>query len=324
MKKGLLKTLAVGAVALLGLTACGSGDTKDNNAGADGEVTKVTVGVLSIAPSVAMEYGIKEGIFEKHGLEVELQTGQGGAAMLPAVSTGQMEFAVGNPLSVLTAADKGMDMRIVTGYSNSKAEGDDINGVVVRKDSNIKEWKDLEGKTTAVNAVKTQGDLTIMASAEKAGADPAKLNFSELGFQDMPAQLERGNMDAIWVPEPILAMALADEDNELLGYPNQEAIPGMPTMVTFTSGKYAEENPEVITKFKEAMAEVLEQAQENNQEARAMLPDFVKMDAELAENMNMEDWDATLPEEQITKLGEFAVQYDFLNGEPDLNKILIK
>lgn len=324
MKKGLLKTLAVGAVALLGLTACGSGDTKDNNAGADGEVTKVTVGVLSIAPSVAMEYGIKEGIFEKHGLEVELQTGQGGAAMLPAVSTGQMEFAVGNPLSVLTAADKGMDMRIVTGYSNSKAEGDDINGVVVRKDSNIKEWKDLEGKTTAVNAVKTQGDLTIMASAEKAGADPAKLNFSELGFQDMPAQLERGNMDAIWVPEPILAMALADEDNELLGYPNQEAIPGMPTMVTFTSGKYAEENPEVITKFKEAMAEVLEQAQENNQDARAMLPDFVKMDAELAENMNMEDWDATLPEEQITKLGEFAVQYDFLNGEPDLNKILIK
>ena len=324
MKKGLLKTMAVGAIALLGLTACGSGDTKDNDAGGSEELTKVTVGVLSIAPSVAMEYGIQEGIFEKHGLDVELQTGQGGAAMLPAVSTGQMQFAVGNPLSVLTAADKGMDMRIVTGYSNSKAEGDDINGVVVRKDANIKSWKDLEGKTTAVNAVKTQGDLTIMASAEKAGADPAKLNFSELGFQDMPAQLERGNMDAIWMPEPVLSMALANEDNELLGYPNQEAIPGMPTMVTFTSGKYAEENAEVITKFKEAMGETLSQAQENDKDARALLPDFVKMDAELADTMNMEDWDATIPEDQITKLGEFAVQYDFLNNEPDLNKILIK
>lgn len=324
MKKGLLKTMAVGAIALLGLTACGSGDTKDNDAGGSEELTKVTVGVLSIAPSVAMEYGIQEGIFEKHGLDVELQTGQGGAAMLPAVSTGQMQFAVGNPLSVLTAADKGMDMRIVTGYSNSKAEGDDINGVVVRKDANIKSWKDLEGKTTAVNAVKTQGDLTIMASAEKAGADPAKLNFSELGFQDMPAQLERGNMDAIWMPEPVLSMALANEDNELLGYPNQEAIPGMPTMVTFTSGKYAEENAEVITKFKEAMGETLSQAQENGKDARALLPDFVKMDAELADTMNMEDWDATIPEDQITKLGEFAVQYDFLNNEPDLNKILIK
>ncbi|MFC0582854.1 ABC transporter substrate-binding protein [Micrococcoides hystricis] len=321
MKKGLLKSMAVGAIALLGLTACGSGGGND---AAESETTKITVGVLSIAPSVAMEYGIQEGIFEKHGLEVELQTGQGGAAMLPAVSTGQMQFAVGNPLSVLTAADKGMDMRIVTGYSNSKADGDDINGVVVRKDSNIKEWADLEGNTTAVNALKTQGDLTILASTEKAGGDPSKLNFSEMPFPDMPAQLERGNMDAMWAPEPVLSMALADEDNELLGYPNQEAIPGMPTMVSFTSGNYAEENPEVIEKFQAAMKETLSAAQENDQDARALLPDFVNMDKDLAENMNMEDWDGEIPTDQLQELADFAVKFEFLGKDPDMDKVLLK
>ena len=116
MKKGLIKTLAVSAVALLGLTACGNGgDTADNGDAALEETTTISVGVLQIAPSVAVQYGIDEGIFEKHGLEVELETGTGGAAMLPAVSTGQMNFAVGNPLSVITANDRGLAMRIVNG-----------------------------------------------------------------------------------------------------------------------------------------------------------------------------------------------------------------
>lgn len=35
-----------------------------------------------------------------------------------------------------------------------------------------------------------------------------------------------------------------------MGYPNQEALPGMPTMVSFTSGRFAEENPEVVADFR--------------------------------------------------------------------------
>lgn len=324
MKKGLIKTLAVSAVALLGLTACGNGgDTADNGDAALEETTTISVGVLQIAPSVAVQYGIDEGIFEKHGLEVELETGTGGAAMLPAVSTGQMNFAVGNPLSVITANDRGLDMRIVTGYSNSRAEGDDINGVVVKKDSGIDTWTDLEGKTTSVNALKTQGDLTIMASADDEGGDPTKLKFSEMPFPDMEAQLERGNMDAMWTPEPFLSQALSNDENKLLGYPNQDANPGMPTMVSFTSGNYAEENPEVVRAFQEAMKETLAAAEENNADARALLVDFLRMDEDLAQNMNMEIWDGEITNDQLNKLAEHALKYEFIDNEPDMDKIIM-
>ncbi|NKX54671.1 ABC transporter substrate-binding protein [Arthrobacter mobilis] len=330
MKKHIAKVLAGGAIAALALAGCGSGspsgstETAAGGAGGTSGLTNVTVGILPIAPSAAMQYGIDEGIFEKHGLDVELQTGQGGAAMLPAVSTGTMNFAVGNPLSVMVAATKGLDMRIVTGYSNSKAEGEDINGVVAKADSGISDFADLAGKTTAVNTLKTQGDLTIMESAAIDGGDPSKLKFSEMPFPDMEAQLERGNVDAIWLPEPFLSRALANKENKLVGYPNQKALPGLPTMVTFTSGSYAEQNPEVVADFKAAVAETLAQAEENPDEVRAILPKFMGMDEAVAKGLKMETFDAQVPTQVLSDMSELMLKYEYVSKQPDVEAMTVK
>ncbi|MFZ3454479.1 ABC transporter substrate-binding protein [Arthrobacter sp. 7Tela_A1] len=326
------KVFALGAVATLALAGCGGGSLSGSESGSpaasesagSGELEKVVVGVLAIAPSAAMHYGIEEGIFEKHGLDVTLETGQGGAAMLPAVSTGSMNFAVGNPLTVMVAKDKGLDMKIVTGYSNSYAEGEDINGVVARADSGITSFADLEGKTATVNAINTQGDLTIMEAASLAGADPSAINFSEMPFPDMEAQLELGNTDAVWLPEPFLSKALSNPDNVLVGYSNQEAVPGMPTMVSFTSGKYASENPETVDKFKDAMQELLVQAEENIDDVKATLPDFMTMPPEVAANLKMEQYEAELRTEQLNDMGELMLKYKFVEKAPDLGSMTVE
>lgn len=331
MKKRLSTIIAGASIAALALSGCGQGSpsgttTSESGSAAPGSgtLTKVVVGVLPIAPSVAMKYGVDNGIFEKHGLDIELTTSSAGAAMLPAVSTGDLNFAVGNPLSVLTAVDKGLDMKIVSGFSNSKATGDDINGVVVRADSGISTFADLAGKTSAVNALKTQGDLTIMESAAIDGGDPSALKFSEMPFPDMEAQLERKNTDAIWVPEPFLSKALANKDNKLLGYPNQKAIPGLPTMVSFTSGKFAQENPEVVADFKTALSESLAAAEADQPGAKALLPEFMKMDLKVAENLKMETWDGQVPTEQLTKLAELAAKHGFLSKAPDIAAMTVQ
>ncbi|MFF3037949.1 ABC transporter substrate-binding protein [Arthrobacter citreus] len=328
------KALALGAVATLALAGCGGGSlsgsdsssspSASGSAAAGGELEKIVVGVIGIAPSAAMQYGVDEGIFEEHGLDVELQTGQGGAAMLPAVSTGDMNFAVGNPLTVMVAKDKGLDMKIVTGYSNSYAEGEDINGVVARADSGITTFADLEGKTASVNAVNTQGDLTIMEAASLAGADPTQIKFSEMPFPDMEAQLDLGNTDAIWIPEPFLSKALSNPDNVLVGYSNQEAVPGMPTMVTFTSGNYASSSPETVEKFKSAMEDLLTQAEANIDDVKAVLPAFMNMPAEVAANLKMEQYDAELRTEELKDMGELMVKYKFVENAPDLDAMTVQ
>ena len=263
-----------------------------------------------------MAYGIEHGIFEEHGFDVNYEVSSAGAAMLPAVSAGQLDFGVGNPLSVTTAVDQGLDMKIVAGYSNSLEEGNDVAGVVTRADSGIETWADLEGKTTAVNALKTLGDLTIMHLAEEDGADPQALNFSEIGFPDMPAQLERGNTDAVWIPEPFLSQLLEDDANELVGYSFQETDPGMATMVTFTSGQLAEEDPEMAADFAEAMTAALAAAQEDQEGSRELLVEFLEIPEEAAQELVMERLDGEVNREQLMFMVDLADKYDFIDEAP--------
>ena len=100
---------AIAAAGSLALTACGGGSTSGAEptsvAGAVPAAPPATAscarsqGLMPIAPSVAFEYGIKEGIFEEHGFEVDTSSSVSGTATLPAVSTGQIHFDIGNPMS---------------------------------------------------------------------------------------------------------------------------------------------------------------------------------------------------------------------------------
>ncbi|MCX6499959.1 MAG: ABC transporter substrate-binding protein [Arthrobacter sp.] len=322
------KFAVVGAAAALLLTGCGgspSGSTSTaaaGGAGGDG-VRNISVGVISIAPSAAVQLGIDEGIFAKHKLKVELQSGQGGAAMLPAVSTGTMNFSVGNPLSVILAKNKGLDMKIVSGYSNSLATGNDINGVVAKADSGITSAKDLVGKKVAVNTINAQGDLTIKEVVSQQGGDPGGVKFLELPFQDMGAQLAQGNVDAVWVPEPFLSKLLAD-GNKLVTYNNQAALPGLPTMVTFTSGSYAQQNPQVVADFKAAMTETLTLAQGNPDKVRALLPGFMKMPEAVAKGLRLEAFDGKVDEPTLGKLGQLMAKYGIVPSTPDVSGTILK
>src|SRR5690625_2060280 len=135
MKRKFLSGFATAAAAALMLTACGGGGNGEEGGGETDEIRAVTVGVLSIAPSVGVAYGIEHGIFEEHGFDVTYEVSSAGAAMLPAVSAGQLDFGVGNPLSVTTAVDQGLEVKIVAGFSNSLEEAGDVAGCGHRADS---------------------------------------------------------------------------------------------------------------------------------------------------------------------------------------------
>lgn len=325
MRKRLAGLAAVAALAL-GLAACSSGslsgddDTSgDTGNNASGDLTPVTVGLLKIAPSAAVQLGIDEGIFEKHGLDVEIQLGQGGAALLPAVSSETIEFAVGNPLSVLVAASQGLGMEIIAGYSAITDPAP--SGLVVLESSGITSYKDLEGKTVAVNAVNTQGDLTTMAMVEEEGGDPSKVSFTEIAFPDQLAQLEQGHIDAAWVPEPFLSGALATDGVAWLGDP-MAAIDNLYTMVTFTSSAYAEKNPEIVDAFAAAITEATELAMSDEALYRETIVSYTGMDAAVVDNIRLEALSGTLDRGVIEGLSAMALKYGFIDTEPDLDAVI--
>lgn len=309
------KNIGIALLTAIFLTACGTTSASENESAAT-DLEKITVGMLQVSASAPIPYGVEEGIFEKHGLDVEIDYSQGGAAMLPAIETGTYDIGVLNPLTVLIANDQGLDMRLVSGFSYAHAKGDDVSGIVIRKDSGITSFEDLAGAETAVNLIQTQWDLSLMGAIENQGGDPASLNFLEIPFPDMAAQLEQGNIDAAYLPYPFLPTALENEDNELLGYPIQESMPGMPMLVSTTSAEFAQENPETVQKFAEALEEVMAATNSNEAAIRELLPEFMGLSPEAAQSALLEDWSAELRQDRMEILGENAVKYDFISEMP--------
>lgn len=312
-----LATLSISLI----VTGCAADDPSEPESVTDTDLIPMTIGVLPIAPSVAVKYGVEEGIFEEHGFDVEITRANSGAAMLPAVANNQIDIGVGNPLSVLIANDSGLDIRVMTGYSNSLSEGEDINGIVTRSESDIESYADLAGSNVAINQLQSQGDLTIMEMTDAEGADPEAIEFSEIPFVEMPGHLEQGNVDAVWVPEPFLSDLLSDDAYRLVGFPNQEAIPGLPTMVTFASGDFVTKQPEVVEAFGDAMTDVLSQASANEDDAKALLGAFMELPTEVAEQLRMEEWNGEIQEAQLQALADLAVKFDYVSEAPDIASI---
>ena len=69
---------------------------------------KISVAVIPIADCAPIYLGKAKGFFAKQNLDVELSTQGGGAAIIPGVLSGQLQFGFSNVPSLLIAQTKGL------------------------------------------------------------------------------------------------------------------------------------------------------------------------------------------------------------------------
>lgn len=304
------------------LTACGGSDGADtpDSAGSDGanaapETTEVTVGVIPIVDVAPIYLGVEQGFFSDRGLDLELVQAQGGAAIVPAVLSGEYEFGFSNVTSLLLAKSRGLPLKVVAaGNSTTGDPEDDIGALLVPADSPIQSPADLEGKTVAINTAKNISDTVVRESARQAGADPAQVKFTELGFPDMPAAIEAGRVDAAFVLEPFKSVALAAGAREIAA-PYADTDENLLIAAYFTSEQTLAENPEMVEAFTEAMNESLEYAAENEEEARQILTTYTRIDPALIPELTLPTWTTDLDASRMQKLADLALE-DGLVTEP--------
>jgi NitT/TauT family transport system substrate-binding protein len=316
------RTLTAAAVAaLLGLAACASPAT-DGDESSEPASKKVTVGVIPIVDVAPIYLGKEKGFFSKRGIELDLVTAQGGAAIVPGVLSGQFQFGFSNITSLMIAASKGLPVKITSaGNSSTGKEGADFGAVVVNADSPVRTAKDLEGKTVSVNTLKNIGDTTVRASVRKAGGDPNKIKFTELAFPDMPAALSGKKIDAAWVVEPFLSATKA-QGARVVAWNFVDTAPNLPVAAYFTATKLGTDDPDLVKRFAEAMTESSAYARDNPDEARAVITTYTKITAEQTKTLTLPQWPATIDTAALEVLADLAVADGLMTAKPDLAALL--
>lgn len=93
MKKRLIASIALGAVALLGLTACSSGTDSADSTVSNGDKDHLTIGVFNGWPEGEAASYLWKSILEKKGYDVELKYADAGP-VFAGLSTGDYDLAL--------------------------------------------------------------------------------------------------------------------------------------------------------------------------------------------------------------------------------------
>ncbi|MBV1938890.1 ABC transporter substrate-binding protein [Streptomyces sp. BV286] len=316
--------LAAVLTTIVAAAGCGSSDSGagGSSSSGGGKTAQVKVGIIPIVDVAPLYLGQKKGFFGSRGIDLEMVSAQGGAAIIPGVVNGQFQFGFSNTTSLMVAQVKGVPVKsVVNGAASNGKVGGDVTGVAVKKDSSIKSAKDLAGHTVAVNTLQNIGDTTVRESVRADGGDPSKVKFVEIAFDQMPAALDGGRVDAAWMGEPAMTVAKA-QGVRVVASPFAETDPKLTVATYFTSAKLQKENPDLVKRFTEAMTESLQYATDHPDEARQILTTYTKISGDVLEKLTLPSWPPDIDTASLEKLASLG-ERDGLFGDkkPDLDAL---
>ena len=312
--------MAVTLACAMAVASCGD-DGGSGGGGGSGPRT-LKVGVIPIADVAPLYLGRKKGFFKEEQLTIDPQVAEGGAAITPAVVSGNFQIGFSNTISLLIAASKNLPVEIISqGVLAGKSEKEAWADLLVLKKGPVKDPKDLEGKTIAVNTLNNVCEVTIKASLEKKGVDVSKLKFSEVPFPDMNGALEAGRVDGACVVEPFVSQGKAGKAKGIDPFYVNTA-PDLTVATYFTSKQYAEQNPEVVDRFVKAMNKSLEYAQSHPDEVRQVLTEYTEIPPDAAKKIKLPIWRADLNRPTIEQAAKLSQKYGLIDKQPDLNELI--
>src|SRR6201988_625487 len=256
--------------------------------------TKMTI-ATGVDPVFSAYYvAQEEGLFKKHGLDVKINTGPSGSAMVSFLINGQIESAFGSEIA---------------GVSNHNL---DPNVVVVAQATRLVRWiaivgrnmdnlDQLKGKKIGV-ARGSGGEVFWLAMLDKLKLNAADYTVVNVEAPEMVAALERGNIDAYAVWEPWITRGLAAVKNTKV-LKDQAGILEKGVYIYMNLG-WIKKNPAAAEAFVKALTEATEGINKDRKRAAKDVSDFLKnLDPQMVEQLITKlTFDMQLSDDSISML----------------------
>lgn len=284
------------------------------------EYTKLTVSEVTHSVFYAPQYvAINLGLFEKHGIEVDLINSQGADKVMTAVLSGQVDIGFAGPEASIYVYLQGKEDHPQVFAQLTQKDGSFLVG---REKDESFEWNKLEGKHILPGR---KGGVPYMALEyviKQNGLNPATdMNFdNSISFDAMTGAFVGGVGDYVTIFEPT-ATALELEGKGYILASVGEAAGEIPYTAYFANKSFIEENPELIQNFVEAIYEgqLWVHTHTARKIAEALLPSFPDSDIEVLETVvqrykDIEAWSETpyMTEESFNRL------QDIIEGSGEL------
>ncbi|MBW2038973.1 MAG: ABC transporter substrate-binding protein [Deltaproteobacteria bacterium] len=282
MKKGLVCLLVLGLLLPLALSP-----------GVEAKERVVRIGYLPLVMSLPTFVAAEKGFFAQEGLEVELVRFQSGTTVVDALVAGRIDANCGSAIVTHWFAEQNVSGRfkIFLLYGTDSMEDDNTFVVVVKKDSPIKELKDLKGKKVAHFPGVT--NLSLAKAIIRTQIDPEGVIFTEIPPPNLVPALAAGQIDAFFTPEPFGMMAVSKGVGRYLRKSPLTVLnleKGIPGGAFSFSAKFLKKNPELAIKVKTAVEKAVDYMKTHEKEARGYLAKYTQLPPPVAMGIPFDKW----------------------------------
>jgi NitT/TauT family transport system substrate-binding protein len=157
--------------------------------------------------STALIYAAQTGMFQRAGLNVQVQRFNSGSVIVAAVAGGAIEVGKVNTMAAITAYARGLPMKLIApaGGWNSEAP---IRGIIVATNSRVHAASDLNGATIGISSLGDIDMYSAQAWMDQNGGDSKTVKFVEIPQPAVAVAIDQGRITGGFVGEPLLSTAL--------------------------------------------------------------------------------------------------------------------
>jgi NitT/TauT family transport system substrate-binding protein len=301
------------------LTDCGSSESS----GGDGLDKKtITVAALPLVDTAGLHIAVQQKFFEVEGLRVQIKPVAQSVQALPALKNGQVDvIAGGNYVTFLQAQEQGtLNLRILAAGA---AAAPRFMGVLAMPNSPIKQAKDLEGKTVAVNILNNIQSLSLNAILKADGVDPAKVKYRAVPFPQMGAALQQGQVDAVHAAEPFgTDMQRKLRARMVVDGGSGAAVSDLPVSGYLSTRRFTDKYPKAAAAFQRAIRKAQQVATGDRKQVDQVLPSYAHLDASTASALSLPAFPASLDPARLQHLADLMLQDGLLKQKIDVRSLV--
>jgi NitT/TauT family transport system substrate-binding protein len=203
----------------------------------------------------AVYYGVKAGIFKRHGVDVEVSLINSGAAAAAALIGGTADVAYTNITTLILAHNKGVPIQILAPGAVFDSDNRLTTAIIVLKDGPIRSGLDLDGKTVGSVSLGDTMAASIQAWVDQNGGHSQSLKIIEVPASAAVETLQAGRVSAAAMNEPAVTQALAGGNARALGNPNAAIAKRFMQAMFAVMGPVATAKSDAVVRFAQAMHE---------------------------------------------------------------------
>ena len=231
----------------------------------------VRVALIPIEPSCLVYYAQENGDFQRAGISVDVTENPASPAIASAVAAGSYDIGYATVSTLADAHAKGLPFVIIAPDGLIKP-GVAVGAIVVAPQSTIRTAKDFDGKTCGVSGLNTLSEYVPRAWVDKHGGDATTIRFIEMPFPQLAPALTAGRIDAAYLVEPFLSLAVKGGTARILTTGDDAIASTYLASAWFATAPWAKAHPQLVSAFAGAIEAAARWANAESDRRRADHP----------------------------------------------------